>query len=187
MASKKYDRPEKVRRILLRPNITFAEARFVREYIWGGSTHRERQKRDRQYLRSAGWKIKRNLKAKFVDNICEACQEAEVTQVHHTSYKNLAAERNEDLVAVCRACHVAYHSDEIDEELVTEQIADRRAEKRTREEANVPHKKFLVPIRTTQEEELYYLALASGKRPRGMPRPMWNSLKPQLAIRRENG
>jgi 5-methylcytosine-specific restriction endonuclease McrA len=66
------------------------------------------------YLQSAAWRELRPRIFRRAGGICEGCRQAEATQVHHLSYKNVTNEFLWELVAVCDDCHARVHG--IDEE-----------------------------------------------------------------------
>lgn len=43
--------------------------------------------------------------------MCEKCLEMRASFVHHLTYERVGCERDEDLQAVCLACHRAWHPD----------------------------------------------------------------------------
>jgi RNase P subunit RPR2 len=80
----------------------------------------------REYISSSKW-LER--KSKFVVSMvkskkpirCFDCKCKNWLQLHHTSYKNLYKEKDEDLVLLCKQCHESRHnikdSNQMDEEL----------------------------------------------------------------------
>ena len=81
-----------------------------------GSRRREarkqRQREYQQYLRSPGWKLRRQVALDRAGGFCEDCAVRSNFDVHHKTYKRKGNERPEDLVAVCRQCHKARHEGE---------------------------------------------------------------------------
>lgn len=71
---------------------------------------RQRQREYRAYLRSDGWKLRRQVALDRAGGFCEDCGAPESFEVHHLTYKRKGNERPEDLVAVCRQCHKERHS-----------------------------------------------------------------------------
>lgn len=61
----------------------------------------------REYLKSRHWKRRRLEIFERANGLCEQCAAAPPQDVHHRNYLNIGAERDEDLIAVCRPCHVA--------------------------------------------------------------------------------
>ena len=62
------------------------------------------------YLSSDGW---RKLRLKVLERskyICELCEEAPATEVHHITYIRLGNELLADLTAVCHWCHEFLHT-----------------------------------------------------------------------------
>ena len=43
--------------------------------------------------------------------ICERCHVRRANHTHHTTYDRLFDERDTDLIAVCKACHIALHDE----------------------------------------------------------------------------
>jgi HNH endonuclease len=70
---------------------------------------KQRQREYRQYLRSEGWKLRRQVALDRAGGFCEDCGARESFEVHHRTYKRKGNERPEDLVAVCRRCHKERH------------------------------------------------------------------------------
>jgi hypothetical protein len=62
------------------------------------------------YLQTEWWAKRRASVLERAGGVCEepGC-EAPATQVHHLTYDRLAAERNSDLMAVCRKHHEEFH------------------------------------------------------------------------------
>jgi 5-methylcytosine-specific restriction endonuclease McrA len=72
---------------------------------------RERRQREyRQYLRSEGWMLRRQVALDRARGFCEDCGARGSLDVHHRTYKRKGNERPEDLVAVCRRCHKERHA-----------------------------------------------------------------------------
>jgi 5-methylcytosine-specific restriction endonuclease McrA len=61
-----------------------------------------------RYLRSSHWRQRRQA-ILIRDVVCRACGSSVNLQVHHLSYERLGAERDEDLVTLCRDCHRRTH------------------------------------------------------------------------------
>ena len=70
---------------------------------------KQRQREYRQYLRSDGWKSRRQVALDRAGGFCEDCGVRSNFEVHHKTYKRKGNERPEDLVAVCRDCHKERH------------------------------------------------------------------------------
>ena len=62
------------------------------------------------YLNSPEWYEKRALVLKRCHYICEGCNKAKATVVHHLNYKNVGNEFLFELVGLCRKCHERYHN-----------------------------------------------------------------------------
>ncbi len=61
------------------------------------------------YLLSDKWKIKRAQVLDRDKNICQECKESEAQEVHHKTYDSLYNEPLEDLISVCKDCHLKIH------------------------------------------------------------------------------
>ena len=61
------------------------------------------------YLLSNKWKIKRAQALDRDKNICQECKKSEAQEVHHKTYDSLYNEPLEDLISVCKDCHVKIH------------------------------------------------------------------------------
>ena len=77
-----------------------------------GKKRKEKPKKGRKnyqkYLKSRHWQRTRNMKMARVGHRCEKCG-AKATEVHHKTYKRVGAEKQTDLLAVCRECHRKLH------------------------------------------------------------------------------
>jgi hypothetical protein len=59
------------------------------------------------YIQSEEWNRIRKLKIAQANYTCERCNKKNVRlEVHHLTYDNLGHENMEDLIAVCRKCHL---------------------------------------------------------------------------------
>lgn len=61
------------------------------------------------HLQSDYW---RNIRLKVMErdcHLCQECKECSATEVHHLTYERLGNELLEDLLAVCRSCHLKIH------------------------------------------------------------------------------
>ena len=66
----------------------------------------------RQYLKSAGWALKRTEALAHYGAICNRCGK-HGTDVHHRTYERVGGgELMEDLEILCRSCHEAHHQAE---------------------------------------------------------------------------
>ena len=76
-----------------------------------------------RYLRSKHWDIVRRRSLAIAENRCFYCGAKKFLDVHHLTYKRRGCELDEDLIVLCRTCHIAEHltEDELEE-------ARRRAE-----------------------------------------------------------
>lgn len=61
------------------------------------------------YLLTEYWKITRDKALSRADYKCQLCSSARYLQVHHNTYERLGAERDSDLIMLCRDCHARYH------------------------------------------------------------------------------
>jgi hypothetical protein len=57
------------------------------------------------YLRSEAWAARRAAVLERAGGTCERCAAAPTAEVHHLTYERLGAEREDDLIALCSACH----------------------------------------------------------------------------------
>ena len=62
-----------------------------------------------EYINSKAWEIRRRLAIQLAGARCEVCKRENELHVHHLSYENLGAERDEDLLVVCVRCHNDLH------------------------------------------------------------------------------
>ena len=65
------------------------------------------------YLGSGWWKRRRIRALERADNRCQDCQTTMNLIVHHLNYDHLWAERDKDLVVLCKECHADRHLLEI--------------------------------------------------------------------------
>jgi len=70
---------------------------------------RERQREYRRYLKTDGWKQRRQVALDRAGGFCEDCGLRSNLEVHHRTYKRKGAEQPGDLVAICPACHKERH------------------------------------------------------------------------------
>lgn len=66
-----------------------------------------------EYLHSARWRAMRARKMARCGGICERCHRSwrdyGFLDVHHLDYRRFGAEREADLIVLCRECHNAEH------------------------------------------------------------------------------
>jgi len=62
------------------------------------------------YMQSDVWQRRRQQVLRRARGICEACQVAAATEVHHLNYNHVGREPLFDLVAVCEQCHQQLHA-----------------------------------------------------------------------------
>jgi hypothetical protein len=70
---------------------------------------KQRQREYQRYLRSDGWKLRRQPALDRAGGFCEDCGARSRLEVHHLTYKRIGSERPKDLVAVCERCHGVRH------------------------------------------------------------------------------
>lgn len=63
----------------------------------------------RAYLQSAAWQARSAKCKRLAGRQCQRCGSRRELQAHHLHYRNIFAERPEDLVCLCRSCHLAEH------------------------------------------------------------------------------
>ncbi|ARV16876.1 hypothetical protein BTO07_09540 [Polaribacter sp. SA4-12] len=73
------------------------------------SFYNSRKGKYNEYLLSEKWKTKRNEVLKRDNSLCRVCKEKKAEDVHHLTYENLFNEKLEDLISVCRKCHLEIH------------------------------------------------------------------------------
>lgn len=62
-----------------------------------------------KYLRSPEWIKKRDEYREIFHHQCFFCKSTENLHVHHISYENLGNETVDDLIVLCKACHLNVH------------------------------------------------------------------------------
>lgn len=62
-----------------------------------------------QYICSPDWKRRREWAMQSGGRCCATCSSTKRLEVHHKTYERLGAERLEDLIVLCQACHRAVH------------------------------------------------------------------------------
>ncbi len=63
-----------------------------------------------EYRRTPEWKARRNRVLIRAGNRCELCNTSGLIDVHHRTYDRYADELLNDLIALCRSCHLRFHS-----------------------------------------------------------------------------
>lgn len=63
----------------------------------------------KEYIASPSWQDRKHLYYLKYGKHCLVCQSREHVDLHHTNYSRLGNERDEDLMALCRQCHEAFH------------------------------------------------------------------------------
>ena len=61
----------------------------------------------KNYLKSQAWKEKRKLFLELCNYECELCGGKTKLQVHHKNYNNIFNEEKEDVIVLCRECHIS--------------------------------------------------------------------------------
>lgn len=69
----------------------------------------EKYQKYQKYLKSAEWKIIREKVITRDKNLCQECKTKNAEEVHHKTYENLYNEPLEDLVSLCKSCHLEAH------------------------------------------------------------------------------
>lgn len=69
----------------------------------------EKQIHYRNYLQSTHWKKTRARALSRANYKCEKCNCTEYLQVHHLNYNHLWNEKDNDLLVLCRTCHLKIH------------------------------------------------------------------------------
>lgn len=62
-----------------------------------------------EYIKSDGWKIRRQRALALAENRCQVCNSPARLQVHHRTYERLGHERDADLIVLCHDCHTLFH------------------------------------------------------------------------------
>lgn len=61
------------------------------------------------YLESAHWKHIRKIMLRRANYRCQLCNNKDILNVHHRTYKNKGNENYADLIVLCKSCHRTYH------------------------------------------------------------------------------
>jgi len=61
------------------------------------------------YMQSKEWFLRKQNVYEQRGGKCERCGSDFRTEVHHLSYKNLGNEKDDDLIVLCRKCHMIEH------------------------------------------------------------------------------
>lgn len=72
----------------------------------GAGGHSERYE---AVMQSAGWRRRRSQAIRRAGRRCQECGARGPLDVHHTTYRNLGAERPWQLAVLCKTCHQAQH------------------------------------------------------------------------------
>ena len=63
------------------------------------------------YIQSEKWKAIRDEVLQRDQNLCQECKSTPAVEVHHKTYDNLFNEKLEDLISVCKDCHIEIHKE----------------------------------------------------------------------------
>lgn len=63
-----------------------------------------------QYLRSTTWKKLAKENKAIANNICTICGSNKSLRTHHTTYKRVFNETQDDLICICNVCHYKIHN-----------------------------------------------------------------------------
>lgn len=102
------------------------EKKQIYKWISEANYNTSKYAKYRNYLISENWLVKRNQVLKRDKNICQVCNNL-AEEVHHKTYKNLYNEPLDDLVSLCRNCHIEVHKnlDEKKRKEITNQIEEK--------------------------------------------------------------
>ena len=68
----------------------------------------------RQYLETNHWQRMRNMKLKEVGYKCQLCGKVdEILHVHHNTYERIGNEDMNDLIVLCKHCHMKFHDEDL--------------------------------------------------------------------------
>jgi hypothetical protein len=85
------------------------ERKMLNDFKKGKDIRNSRYYKYLIYLESAEWKAKRLLVLERDSYQCQFCKVAAAIDVHHITYNNLFNEPLEDLVSLCKPCHIQEH------------------------------------------------------------------------------
>lgn len=71
-----------------------------------------------QYIKTQAWEEMRQKVFRRDGFQCVVCKEAKNLNVHHITYDNLGAEKESDLVTLCRDCHKKVHAGDTVENMI---------------------------------------------------------------------
>jgi len=63
-----------------------------------------------EYMKSDEWAERKTRYYSTHDKSCVACGSFDLVDLHHMTYANLKAEKDEDLTSLCETCHTQYHA-----------------------------------------------------------------------------
>lgn len=69
-----------------------------------------KEERYKQYINSEAWITRKDSFFATRERVCVGCDSRQNIHVHHMTYERLGAEKDEDLVVLCKECHELYHS-----------------------------------------------------------------------------
>jgi 5-methylcytosine-specific restriction endonuclease McrA len=61
------------------------------------------------YMASPQWRARSQRTLLLAGGTCQRCGRAPAREAHHLTYDRLGFERDDDLQALCKACHRAAH------------------------------------------------------------------------------
>ena len=120
-----------------------------------------------QYIKTQAWEEMRQKVFRRDGFQCVVCKEAKNLNVHHITYDNLGAEKESDLVTLCRDCHEKVHAGDTVENMIgNRQYALCKAKVKLNSEMAEfveREKKFEIDkFMNEQTRKLYALAIALG-------------------------
>ena len=61
------------------------------------------------YLKTDHWQTVRKAALERAEHRCQTCSTDEHLHVHHRTYENRGAERDSDVIVLCKTCHERFH------------------------------------------------------------------------------
>jgi hypothetical protein len=89
----------------------FEAERMSREIDFS-KAREEHAERYREYLKTDGWRRKRDHILRRDEYLCQGCLSRPATQVHHLTYEHIFEEFALELVSLCGHCHARIHGKE---------------------------------------------------------------------------
>lgn len=62
-----------------------------------------------RYLKTQHWQAVRQAALERAEHRCQVCNTDEKLHVHHRTYENRGAERDSDVIVLCKPCHERFH------------------------------------------------------------------------------